>query len=326
MSNPKVFVSHASEDKTRFVTEFATKLRENGVDAWLDKWEMLPGDSLLDKIFEEGLKEASVFIIVISENSIEKPWVHEELNAAAVKRIEKGCTIIPILIDDVEAPEVLKSTLYESIKDLDNYDESFNRISNQIFGTSDKPALGSIPPKYSIPVSPVSDLEKFDYLALKTICEMEIEEQAQPISGEPLIRSIENKGLSLEDINDSLKVLDNRGYIKLSLSTSTLLNVSHLSSEPLGFDTYCENEICNWENVQRSIGIAILNENLKSTKQLVESTNQPAQVVNHILSLFDMNGFIELGPAFFTGTFLSHNIWESTVELKRWILQFDEKE
>ncbi len=32
---PKVFISHASEDKARFVTEFATKLRENGVDAWL---------------------------------------------------------------------------------------------------------------------------------------------------------------------------------------------------------------------------------------------------------------------------------------------------
>lgn len=53
----KVFVSHASEDKERFVNEFATKLRVNGIDAWLDKWEMLPGDSLVDKIFEEGFKE-----------------------------------------------------------------------------------------------------------------------------------------------------------------------------------------------------------------------------------------------------------------------------
>ncbi len=52
--SPKVFVSHASEDKDRFVTKFATKLREKGVDAWLDKWEMLPGDSLVDKFFEEG--------------------------------------------------------------------------------------------------------------------------------------------------------------------------------------------------------------------------------------------------------------------------------
>ncbi|CAH1905327.1 hypothetical protein NTGHW29_510062 [Candidatus Nitrotoga sp. HW29] len=61
----RVFISHASEDKDRFVTNFATKLRENGVDAWLDRWEMLPGDSLVDKIFEEGLKEAHAVIIIL---------------------------------------------------------------------------------------------------------------------------------------------------------------------------------------------------------------------------------------------------------------------
>ena len=50
--NPKVFICHASEDMERFVMHFATKLRNVGIDAWLDKWEMLLGDSLVDKIFE----------------------------------------------------------------------------------------------------------------------------------------------------------------------------------------------------------------------------------------------------------------------------------
>ena len=48
---------HASEDKERFVLEFASKLRQNGVDAWVDKWEMKLGDSLVHKIFEEGTKQ-----------------------------------------------------------------------------------------------------------------------------------------------------------------------------------------------------------------------------------------------------------------------------
>ena len=50
MTAPKIFLSHASEDKDRFVVEFARRLRENGVDAWLDQWEMKPGDSLVDMI------------------------------------------------------------------------------------------------------------------------------------------------------------------------------------------------------------------------------------------------------------------------------------
>jgi TIR domain. len=90
MSAPKVFVSHASEDKDRFVVEFARRLRENGVDAWLDQWEMKPGDSLVDKIFEEGLKEARAVIIVLSTISVQKPWVREELNASVVNRISRG--------------------------------------------------------------------------------------------------------------------------------------------------------------------------------------------------------------------------------------------
>jgi len=40
----KVFISHASEDKDRFVTGFATKLRAFGLDAWYDLWEIGPGD------------------------------------------------------------------------------------------------------------------------------------------------------------------------------------------------------------------------------------------------------------------------------------------
>lgn len=65
--NPKVFVSHASEDKNRFVLSFAKRLREKGIDAWLDRWEMAPGDSLVRKIFEEGLKEANAVIVVVSQ-------------------------------------------------------------------------------------------------------------------------------------------------------------------------------------------------------------------------------------------------------------------
>ena len=64
---PKVFISHASADKERFVTDFATRLRSNGVDAWVDSWEMNPGDSLVDKIFEEGLKNCQAMIVVLSK-------------------------------------------------------------------------------------------------------------------------------------------------------------------------------------------------------------------------------------------------------------------
>ena len=117
--NPKVFVSHASEDKERFVINFAKKLREKGVDAWVDKWEMKLGDSLVDKIFEEGIKSCDTFIIILSKFSVTKPWVREELDSAIVKRIEEKTRLIPIVIDEgIDIPQCIKHLLRKPISDL----------------------------------------------------------------------------------------------------------------------------------------------------------------------------------------------------------------
>src|ERR1017187_1997785 len=105
---PKAFVSYASEDKDRFVLGFARKLRERGVDAWLDRWEIKPGDSLVEKIFEEGIKNADSFLVVVSSNSILKRWVREELDSGVVRKIEKTCRLIPVVIDACEVPQALK--------------------------------------------------------------------------------------------------------------------------------------------------------------------------------------------------------------------------
>src|SRR5271166_3912672 len=43
---PKVFCSHRSVDKTR-VRDIARKLREAGIDAWFDEWEIKPGEDIV---------------------------------------------------------------------------------------------------------------------------------------------------------------------------------------------------------------------------------------------------------------------------------------
>ncbi len=139
---PKVFISHASEDKARFVARFAARLRENGVDAWLDQWEMKPGDSLVDRIFEQGLKSAQAVIIVLSAVGVTKPWVREELNNSAVSRINRGLRIIPVVIDQCEIPEALAATLWQRVDDLEHYDDAFQRILDAIFDRSTKPPVG----------------------------------------------------------------------------------------------------------------------------------------------------------------------------------------
>ncbi|MFN9951710.1 MAG: toll/interleukin-1 receptor domain-containing protein, partial [bacterium] len=45
----KVFISHSSRDKP-VVEPLARYLRSVGIDAWLDKWEIAPGDDIIAKI------------------------------------------------------------------------------------------------------------------------------------------------------------------------------------------------------------------------------------------------------------------------------------
>ena len=135
---PKVFISHASEDKDRFVIDFASRLRAQGIDAWLDRWEMFPGDSLVDKLFEEGLHSATAVVVVLSTNSVDKPWVREEINAAFVKHVAGGMKLIPVVLDDCRVPECLASTLWERISNLSAYEHRFERIVAAITGVRDK--------------------------------------------------------------------------------------------------------------------------------------------------------------------------------------------
>lgn len=76
-AQPRAFLSHASEGRERFVREFATRLRAQGIDVWLDQWEIAAGDSLVDKVFAHGIEGAEVFIVVLSRVSVEMPWVRD---------------------------------------------------------------------------------------------------------------------------------------------------------------------------------------------------------------------------------------------------------
>src|SRR5271170_1737581 len=131
---PRPFISHAHADKERFVLDFARRLRGKGIDAWVDTWEMLPGDSLVDKIFNEGLKSCTAFIVVLSKNSIESKWVHEELNSAIIKRIEENTKLIPIRLDGCEIPTALKDTIRIEVSDISSYERELEQVVNTIYG------------------------------------------------------------------------------------------------------------------------------------------------------------------------------------------------
>ena len=53
-------------------------MRERGIEAWLDKWMIGPGDDIVAKI-NDGLEQAGAGLIVFSAHSGESRWVEAEV-------------------------------------------------------------------------------------------------------------------------------------------------------------------------------------------------------------------------------------------------------
>lgn len=312
MAAPKVFVSHAWEDKERFVLEFAKKLRARGVDAWVDKWEMQPGDSLVDKIFEEGIKNAQAVIVVLSSTSVNKKWVREELNASLIKRISGSSKLIPVIIDPCEIPECLQSTLWVKIEDLNNYDVELEQIVMSIYGHYDRPPLGEAPLYTQAASDSIADLSKLDSLILKVACGKAIEtEQSEMIMSSDVLAQLEPLGVHPNDFYESLEILAHRNFIKLAQVISD--TIPYFSITLYGFNEYAKKFINGYDSLIDAVAFQIVNQKNDDNESIAKSLNQPLMIIDHILRLLDNNRLISISE--FMGRAIEVN--EVSAELKR---------
>jgi hypothetical protein len=158
----KAFISHSSIDKP-FVERLATDLRtREGIDAWLDKWEILPGDRIPETL-EEGLSNAGIFVLVLSPDSVNSQWVSYEKDAWLTAQVNEeklarqesrtpSRRLIPVLYKDCEKPFFLQSFLHVSIND-ENYEEGFQQLIRGMRGESGKPPLKGEATAAPVPLS-----------------------------------------------------------------------------------------------------------------------------------------------------------------------------
>lgn len=89
---PRLFVSHASEDKP-FVKQLTDAILRTGLRVWYDDYEIQIGDSIRAKI-NEGLRESEYGVIVLSHEFFKKDWPQQEL-AALASLLQSG-RLLPI--------------------------------------------------------------------------------------------------------------------------------------------------------------------------------------------------------------------------------------
>ena len=159
------FISHAKEDKERFVGPFVDALRGIDIEGmrvvpWVYNWEIRDGESWAEKIFE-ALWRADAIVVVLSVNSISSRAVREEINVAAVRRITQHAKVIPVVLDGLSVeriPPALRHIQQDRV-DIGEHTVAAVKVHRGIFGLEDpkKQSIGASPSAiYRLAKTPLS--------------------------------------------------------------------------------------------------------------------------------------------------------------------------
>jgi len=106
MSTPSIFFSYARENSP-FVIDLAKRLKEDGLDVWLDQID-IPAGARWDMEIQRALSRSNTMIVVLSKDSVKSQNVLDEVSYA----IEENKTIVPVLIEECNVPFRLRRFQY----------------------------------------------------------------------------------------------------------------------------------------------------------------------------------------------------------------------
>lgn len=288
---PRVFISHSSDDKDRFARAFATKLRAMGVEAWFDEWEILPGDSLVKKLFVDGLQPATAVIVVLSKASIHSNWVREEIDFAFVKRVNEGSRLIPVLIDDVEVPPQLQSTLWYRVKDVSNIDADVQKLVDAIAGRKCAPPVGSLP-SYLLAGARPPDVQPSDWFVLELSARKRMQDRTGMINVQVLLDSAASAGLSAEDVVDAVEVLDGQGLVRNRNALGHRVIAYQVTAT--GFGKWLRATSDDHDEIIDSVCKALVNLPHRWAHDVAAAVGQAEAVVDYVFEVLEQQGLVVL--------------------------------
>jgi hypothetical protein len=287
----RAFLSHASEDKADFVEPLARQLAEMGVAPWLDIWEIRPGDSLVKKLFDEGLDTVDAVIVVVSVSSATKPWVREELDAAVVRRITSSARLIPVRLDNADMPAPLKHLVWiPAERTPEGIRSAAAQITDALYGRELRPAVG--PPPAYITAASIPGLTAADSALLAVFIEEALANQNLALVWPIIKEKAEARGLTGAVLEEAFAALQQRRCLEIKAVAGGPHTVELTS---IGFQRGIDTVVPNADAARKQI-IAILVNNPPTGNQaadeLADATGTPVLFVRQFLRQLDTEGYL----------------------------------
>ncbi len=164
MTSPVAFISysHDSQEHKKWVLDFATRLRNSGIDAVLDQWELQPGDDI-PHFMETHLARAERVLMICTERYVQKAnsgsggvgYEKMIVTSELLKRIDSN-KVIPIIRQQGthQVPTFLKSKLFIDFSRDEEAEFGFDELLRALHGAP----LFAKPPIGNSPFTPIGDL------------------------------------------------------------------------------------------------------------------------------------------------------------------------
>jgi len=157
MNPPRVFVSysHDSAEHKKWVLDFATTLRNRGVDAIIDQWDLKPGDDL-PHFMETQLSTADYVVMICSKKYVDKANAGEGgvgyekmiLTSNLLSKID-NTKIVPVVRQKGSnlRPTFLQTKLYVDFSNDSEIEYSFDELLRHLLDAPlfEKPPIGNNP-------------------------------------------------------------------------------------------------------------------------------------------------------------------------------------
>lgn len=154
MSIPRVFISysHDSAEHKSWVLDFATTLRNRGIDAVLDQWDLRPGDDL-PHFMETELSKCEYVVMVCTETYVKKANAGEGgvgyekmiMTSSLLKKIDSN-KVNPIIRQTGNSlrPTFLNSKLYIDFSKDEDVEYSLDELLRTLLDSPlyEKPEIG----------------------------------------------------------------------------------------------------------------------------------------------------------------------------------------
>lgn len=252
---PKVFLSWTTKDRD-LAEPIANALMGSGIDTWWSDWCIDAGDSLRRKI-DQGLGDCTHFIVLLTPQSIDKPWVNQEIDAGfSLMLSEKKVKFIGLRhgLRAEELPPLMRGLLSPEIAGPQS---DLTQLINEIHGVSKKPPLGPVPPAVAL-----ARQTQTGYSPAATAIAKAFSDQSKDAYYSDIQITIEqlatNLALTQDDVVDALHEL--RAFVKETFG--------HVRAEPELYAVF-DNFWRGWSPEEDALKLAV---------DLVQTEGFPSQV------------------------------------------------